>query len=219
MLFRSIDTTDQTSQNGILFADARWAPNGTTDPVADAFPSIVDLLTNNYVDPDKPDPSLYPQGMLLFNTRRSGYNVKSFQSNYFTTTATDYAIDPYSSSTAYVYNDFVSYDNGIYVCIQDTTAGTAPTNASYWALINLNTWLTASGNKSNGAMWSGRLAQRQIIVEALKAGIDTSVTAREEQTQYNLVATPAYPELTPKDRKSTRLNSSHSQQSRMPSSA
>jgi hypothetical protein len=192
-----IDTTDQVTQNGILFADARWAPNGTTDPVADPFPTIESLLESNYLDVDAPDPALYPQGMLLFNTRRSGYNVKSFQSNYFTTTATDYAIDVYSSSTAYFSNDFVSYDNGIYVCLQNTTAGTAPTNASYWALINLNTWLTASGNKSNGAMWSGRLAQRQIIVEALKSGIDTSVTAREEQTQFNIIATPAYPELTP----------------------
>jgi len=192
-----IDTTDQTTQNGILFADARWATNGTTDPVADPLPSIVDLLTSNYLDPDAPNPALYPQGTLLFNTRRSGYNVKSFQMDYFTTTATDYAIDAYSSSTAYAVNDFVSYNNGIYVCTVATTAGTAPSNTAYWDLINLNTWLTASGNKDNGSMWSGRLAQRQMVVKALKSGIDTSVTAREEQTQYNIVATPAYPELTP----------------------
>jgi hypothetical protein len=40
----SVDTTDQVTQNGVLFADARWAPNGTTDPVADPIPSIVSLL-------------------------------------------------------------------------------------------------------------------------------------------------------------------------------
>lgn len=191
-----IDTTDQTTQNGILFADARWSTNGTTDPIADPLPSIVSLLTSNYLDPDAPSPALYAQGTLLFNTRRSGYNVKSFQQDYFTTTATDYAIDAYSATTTYVYNDFVSYNNGIYVCIA-TTTGNLPTVGAYWDPINLNTWLTASGNKSNGSMWSGRLAQRQIIVQALKSGIDTSVTAREEQTQYNIVATPAYPELTP----------------------
>jgi len=191
-----IDTTDQTTQNGILFADARWATNGTTDPSADPLPSIVSLLTSDYLDPDAPNPALYPQGTLLFNTRRSGYNVKSFQQDYFTTTATDYAIDAYSATTAYVYNDFVSYANAIYVCTVATT-GNAPTNTAYWDLINTNTWLTASGNKDNGSMWSGRLAQRQIIVQALKSGIDTSVTAREEQTQYNIIATPAYPELTP----------------------
>jgi hypothetical protein len=192
-----IDTTDQTTQNGILFADARWSTNGTTNPVSDPLPSIVSLLTSDYLDPDAPNPALYPQGTLLFNTRRSGYNVKSFQLDYFTTTATDYAIDAYSATTAYAVNDFVSYDNGIYVCTVATAAGTAPSNTAYWDLINLNTWLTASGNKDNGSMWSGRLAQRQMVVKALKSGIDTSVTAREEQTQYNIVATPAYPELTP----------------------
>jgi len=192
-----IDTTDQTTQNGILFADARWSTNGTTDPIADPLPSIVDLLTSDYLDPDAPNPALYPQGTLLFNTRRSGYNVKSFQQDYFTTTATDYAIDAYSATTAYAVNDFVSYNNAIYVCTVATSAGTAPSNTAYWDVINLNTWLTASGNKDNGSMWSGRLAQRQIIVQALKSGIDTSVAAREEQNQYNIVATPAYPELTP----------------------
>ena len=191
-----IDTTDQTTQNGILFADARWATNGTTDPVADPLPSIVSLLTSDYLDPDAPNPALYAQGTLLFNTRRSGYNVKSFQMDYFTTTATDYAIDAYSATTAYAVNDFVSYNNGIYVCVAAST-GNAPTNGAYWDLININTWLTASGNKDNGSMWSGRLAQREMIVKALRSGIDTSVTAREEQTQFNIIATPAYPELTP----------------------
>jgi hypothetical protein len=192
-----IDTTDQTTQNGILFADARWSTNGTTDPSADPLPSIVSLLTSDYLDPDAPNPALYPQGTLLFNTRRSGYNVKTWQQDYFTTTATDYAIDAYSASTAYAVNDFVSYNNGIYVCAVATTAGIAPSNTAYWDLIDLSTWLTASGNKDNGSMWSGRLAQRQIVVEALKSGIDTSVAAREEQNQYNIIATPAYPELTP----------------------
>jgi hypothetical protein len=191
-----IDTTDQTTQNGILFADARWATNGTTDPVADPLPSIVSLLTSDYLDPDAPNPALYAQGTLLFNTRRSGYNVKSFQMDYFTTSASDYAIDAYSNTTAYAVNDFVSYNNGIYVCTAATT-GNAPSNGAYWDLINLNTWLTASGNKDNGSMWSGRLAQRQMVVKAMKSGIDTSVTAREEQTQYNIISTPAYPELTP----------------------
>ena len=42
------------------------------------IPSIVDLLTSDYFDLDAPDPDLYPQGMLVWNTRRSGYNVKTF---------------------------------------------------------------------------------------------------------------------------------------------
>ena len=153
----AVNTTDQVTENGILFADARWAPNGTTDPVADPFPTITSLLVSNYLDLDAPNSTLYPQGMLLWNTRRSGYNVKSFQNNYFN--ATDFPDD------------------------------TLPAVKS--------TWLTASGNKANGAMYSGRLAQRSMIVAAMKSGIDTSAAAREEQNQFNLIATPAYPELTP----------------------
>jgi len=78
-----IDNTDQTSPSGILFADARWAPNGTTNPANDPIPSIASLLSSNYLDLDAPDAALYPVGMLLFNTRRSGYNVKQYAVNYF----------------------------------------------------------------------------------------------------------------------------------------
>jgi hypothetical protein len=78
-----IDNTDTVSQNGIVFADARWAPDSTTDPALSTIPTIRSLLTSNYVDLDAPDPALYPRGMLLWNTRASGYNVKEFRSNYF----------------------------------------------------------------------------------------------------------------------------------------
>ncbi len=60
-----------------------------------------------------------------------------------------------------------------------------------------STWLTASGNKQNGSMYAGRLAQRQMVVEALKSGMDTSQGAREDTAQFTLIATPAYPELIP----------------------
>ena len=78
-----LDNSDQTGQNGILFADVRWAGNGTTDPITGDIPTIKSLLTSDYVDLDKPDPTLYPEGMLVWNMRRSGFNVKSFQVNYF----------------------------------------------------------------------------------------------------------------------------------------
>jgi hypothetical protein len=155
-----IDNTDQTTENGILFADARWAPNGTTDPIADPIPPIASgstpLITSNYLDLDAPSPSLYPQGMLLWNSRRSGFNVKSFQVDYFNSTT-----------------------------FPDETLP-AQTNA----------WVTASGNKSDGSPYMGRQAQRALIVQALKAGIDASTTAREEQLVYNLISCPQYPELT-----------------------
>lgn len=152
-----IVNTDQTSENGILFADARWAPNGNTDPISDPIPSIVSLLTSDYLDLDAPNPAQYPQGMLLFNTRRSGYNVKSFQVDYF---------------------NAQSFPNEVLPSVT-------------------NAWVTASGNKSNGSPYMGRQAQRALIVQALKAGIDGSTDIREEQRQYNLIACPQYPELIP----------------------
>lgn len=82
-----IDNTDSVGQNGIIFGDARWATSGTVDPAIDSIPSITSLLTSNYVDLDAPDPQLYPRGMLLFNTRTSGYNVKEFRTNYFNASA------------------------------------------------------------------------------------------------------------------------------------
>jgi len=90
-----IDNSDQTTQNGILFADVRWAGNGTTDPITDDIPTIVSLLTSDYVDLDKPDPTLYPEGTLVWNMRRSGFNVKSFQTNYFN--ATDFPFSTYGA--------------------------------------------------------------------------------------------------------------------------
>ena len=153
----AIDTTDQISSNGIVFADARWATNGTTDPISDPIPAISTLLTSNYLDLDAPDPQLYPQGMLLWNTRRSSYNVKQYRVNYF---------------------------NGI-----DFPDSVLPLYKS--------TWVTASGLKSDGSPYMGRKAQRAMVVKALKAGIQTNQEIREEDTFFNLIATPAYMELQP----------------------
>ena len=83
----AINTSDNTGQNGILFADARWATSGTTNIISDDIPTIRALKSSNYVDLDRPDPALYPRGMLLWNTRASGYNVKQFKESYFTATA------------------------------------------------------------------------------------------------------------------------------------
>jgi len=78
-----IDNADRVNSQGILFADARWATNGDTSPIDDPIPAIADLLMSDYIDLDCPDSSLYPVGTLLFNTRRSGYNVKQYRPDYF----------------------------------------------------------------------------------------------------------------------------------------
>ena len=87
--WRLIDNKDTTTHDGIIFADARWDGNangtgGDTDPVTDASPTIEKLLLSDYTDLDAPDAALYPAGTLLWNTRRSGYNVKQFKTDYFT---------------------------------------------------------------------------------------------------------------------------------------
>lgn len=152
-----IDNTDQVSQNGVLFQDARWAPNGTTDPVNDPIPSIQSLLTSDYLDLDAPNADGYPQGMLLFNTRRSGYNIKQFRVDYFNATSFPDQVLP-----------------------EET-----------------NAWVTVSGNMTNGAPYMGRLAQRAMVVAAMKQAIDTNTALREEDTFFNLIACPNYPELQP----------------------
>jgi hypothetical protein len=149
--FELIDNTDQVTTDGILFADARWATNGTTNPIVDDIPAITDLLSSDYLDYDAPDYRLYARGTLLFNTRRSGYNVKSFNS---------------------------------------TALSADPTPASVVAA-----WVSASGNDSDDVPFFGHKAQRNVVVEALKAAIESSTALREEQTQFNLIACPGYPEL------------------------
>jgi hypothetical protein len=150
-----IDNANGTQSSGVIFQDARWATNGTTDPIADPLPTIVSLLTSDYLDLDAPEPALYPEGILLFNTRRSGFNVKTFQVDYFN--ATTFPDDVLPAET--------------------------------------NAWVTASGNKNDGSPYMGRQAQRAIIVEALKAGIDNNTQIREEYNQFTLIACPQYPEL------------------------
>jgi hypothetical protein len=192
-----LDDTDQTTENGILFADARWAPDGNTNPITDPIPPITGsggLITSNYLDLDAPNPNLYPQGMLLWNTRRSGFNVKKFEAGYFN--SMDFSVPLYDPTTYYNRNSFVIYNGLIYVSTLPTT-GNAPTDTEYWAEINTNTWVNAAGNKADGSPYMGRLSQRALIVDALKAGIDTSTSIREEQRQFNLIACPQYPELTP----------------------
>lgn len=152
-----VDNTDQTTENGILFADARFHGSTTLDVVNDAIVPIAELLNNNVIDLDAPDALNYPRGMLLFNTRRSSFNVKEFRKNYFNS--------------------------------EDFPGDTLPTET--------NAWVSISGARENGHAYFGRRAQRNVIVTAMKAAIDTNTEIREEQREFNLIAAPGYPELIP----------------------
>ncbi len=189
-----ISNEDQTTENGIVFADARWDTSGTTDPITGDLPKITTMLTSNYTDVDVPTATLYAEGTLLFNTRRSGYNVKQFEIGYFNTAK--FIFSAYSSTTAYSVGDRATYEGTIYVSIQAGT-GNLPTDTAYWSVLQTDTWKNASGNAANGAPYMGRLAQRQLVVAAMKSAIDAQDALREEQNVFNLVATPNYPELLP----------------------
>jgi hypothetical protein len=191
-----ISNTDQTTSNGIVFQDARWAPNGTTNPVDDALPPIESLLTSNYLDPDAPQALLYPSGILLWNTRRSGFNVKTFELDAWNQQA--WPTYDWVSTTPYTIGQYVQYSGHNYACIKNNTNEEPDTNPTYWALQDqFNTWNSATGSRPDGSPYMGRQSQRAIIVESLKAAIDGNAAIREEQNSYNLIAVTGYPELAP----------------------
>ncbi len=172
--FELVDKTDQTTEDGIVFADARLQTTAEKADSTDAntagpFSSIKDLLSDGFLDPDAPDPTLFPQGILLWNTRRSGYNVKEYKNNYITTTKY-----PGSGSTGL----------GNIRASNEAVGGYYP-----------DRWVTKSVNNADGSGCFGRKAQRKVIVQQLKSEIDTNQAIREDQRGYNVIAVPGYPEL------------------------
>ena len=155
-----LDKSDQTTENGILFADARYGTDGGTSTVAPSG-TIPELRDSNYLDPDAPDPALYPKGMLLWNLRRSGFNVKRFERNYIDTTSENKRQDDESMENYYPHR-----------------------------------WVTESGNQNDGSGSFGRKAQRKVVVQALQAVVNKNDDIRDDESRlFNLMATPAYPEL------------------------
>jgi hypothetical protein len=169
-----VDKTDQTTEDGIVFADARLhtsaekADSLETGGAGDSS-SIKDLLSDNFLDPDAPNPDLFPQGILLWNTRRSGYNVKEYKNNYITTTK-------YPGSGSAGLGNIRQSNESV---------------ATYFP----DRWVTKSSNNADGSGSFGRKAQRKVVVEQLKSEIDTNQAIREDQRGYNVIACPGYPEL------------------------
>ena len=164
-----VDKADQTTEDGILFHDARWNATGKDmDPS-----SIADLLTSDFIDFDAPDPALYPKGMLLFNLRRSGFNVKRFVQNYVDITARN-----------------VRYNNEYM-----GSTGT-PGDNGYVAAYYPHTWVSEAANQEDGSGTFGHKAQRKVVVQALQALVNSNQEIRDEESRiFNLIATPGYPEL------------------------
>jgi hypothetical protein len=117
-----IDNADQTTESGVVFHDARWAVNGGIDN-AQTNSTIAELLVSNFVDFDAPDPALYPKGMLLWNLRRSGFNVKKFVTNYVDTLEHNPRFNDESMSAYYAHRWISEAAN------QENGAGTFGRNA------------------------------------------------------------------------------------------
>ncbi len=158
-----LDTTDQVTEDGVLFADARYGTSGATGNTA---ATITEYRTSDFLDPDAPDPALYPKNMVLWNTRRSGGNVKRYATNYIDTSADNLRFDPQNSGGESM-NNYAS-----------------------------DRWVTASPNNENGSGSFGRKAQRSVVVQAMKSAVDTSQEIRDtERRNFNVIAAPGYPEL------------------------
>jgi len=179
-----VDKTDQTSPNGIIFNDARSNSGvsftGIPNSGSYAFNSTnpADLVLSDYVDPDCPNPELYPAGLLLFNQRASNNNVKIWYPTYF---------QPGSEPTNFSQDDDYT--------VNSYTVG----NIDYVfpPVSNPGTWVNAAGNDSanNNLPFMGRKAQRQMVVIAMRALLTANQDIRSELIYYNLIACPGYCEL------------------------
>ena len=124
-----VDNTDQVTADGIIFKDMRQSPTSSLD--ADATASNTKAV-----------------GILVWNTRYSGKNVKEYKINY-------------------------------------TPSGT-----------NIgNVWVTASGNKADGSMFSGNDAVRRVVETKMASELSGDQDIRSETNFFNVISAPGFPGL------------------------
>ena len=157
----AIDTTDHTSQYGIIFADARWATAGDLSTAS----TITALASSDFVDFDAPDPAAYPRGMLLWNTRRSGFNIKQYKRSYITTSDKNTRMDIGIGGVS-----MAGYFEDRWVSI----SGSDLNQVAYF------------GRKAQRAFVVGQL---KVAINTNQRILD------EDNIFFNLIAAPGYPEL------------------------
>ena len=161
------DPADSTSPTGWLFDDARWATSGQAVEAS----TITELRSSDYVDPDAPDPALYPRGVTLWNLRRSGFNVKEYRVGY---------ID-------------INDNDGFNIRVPSDPMNGSNSTVPY----NADRWVSVSPNAADGSGSFGRHAQRSFVVASFKSLIDSNQTIRDTDTLvFNLIACPGYVEAT-----------------------
>lgn len=140
---------------------------------------IADMAVSDWNDPvelDLLNPQLFPQGMILFNTRRSTNTVKVWRPFYF--------------------DDVSSYTVGKF--LNDTYESEYPgaKDAAYTYIASRpDRWVNFSGNDLNGVGLFGRYAQRICVVRALAEQIISNEDIRAEHLNFNLIAAPGYVEV------------------------
>lgn len=175
--WKLIANDDQTTPFGIVFADARgdsgvdFTNNGQTGTYVYNSEEMEDMLVSDYVDPDAPAATAFPDGVLLFNTRFANYNVKVWRPHWFEAGG----FDPNTDFTQ------DTYTNG--------------SNTYTFAATTSGRWVTASGNREDGTPYMGRKAQRIMVVRAMAEAISSNEDIRSEAIYFNLIAAPGYPEL------------------------
>lgn len=156
----TVDNTDQKSNRGIIFADARPHPMfrvGATDQGVNNGGTLTSSgapLTNPApdLDPDRPDADLFPRGFMLWNTRYSTNNVKQWNSAYT------------------VKGILSSPDN---------------TNNN-----STGRWVSASGTDAKGQPYMGDRAQNIMIARAIQQVILNNEELQSEDVTFNLIAAP-----------------------------
>ncbi len=167
--FMMLDSTDQSTTAGVLFADARQSTETGVSYFTHGWDEArTALLASNYVEPHCPDPRLYPQGMIMVNLQQSGGVVRRATDNVFAN---------------------VDFDGSNY-SVGDTTNIMTLSGATDAAR-----WVTASGVDMDGSALFGREAQRKVVVEAMGAAIVGNETLRAETIEFNILAAPGYVEM------------------------
>jgi hypothetical protein len=159
--WQELDVTDQTSSNGVLFHDARWAINGQSIESS----SIQELLTSNFLDFDAPDPALYPKGMILWNLRRSGNNVKKFAKNY---------VNMFERNTRY-YDEYMGYEGYEYYPHRWVSA--------------------AANHETGAGAFGRKAQRKVVVQALQALVNSNQLIRDEETRNFSLIVCPGYPEL------------------------
>jgi hypothetical protein len=153
--------TDQTTEDGVVFADARWHTStdkaAGTSTAAGTKSTIKNLLSDGFLDPDAPDPAFTTHKVSCFGTLdvlvTMLRNTKTITSQLPSIQVLDQAG---LGNIRFNNNESVS---------------------TYYP----DRWVTKSSNNADGSGSFGRKAQRKVIVEQLKSEIDTNQAIREDQ--------------------------------------